>query len=412
MKIDGLLLDNKTSFLNFILCAVFPHENAQRDCIFYSVFMTNTLSTTTRRSIHELSLTDLIQWVESIGYPSFRARQIYEWIWKKQVQDSSEMLNLPGALRDLIEKEFICFPLVQVRVEESEDQETSKFLWKLLDGSFVESVLIRAPGRYTVCVSSQVGCPARCGFCASGRKGLLRNLSSSEILCQVLAIDRVLQKSEGARVTNIVYMGMGEPMKNYDAVVRSIRALIDPSCFGISQRRITVSTVGVVEGIVAFAKEGLKVSLVLSLHAPNQKIRQKIIPYARQYPLEDVMEAMEFYHRTVLRDITYEYTLIHGINDSVDHARELCSLLKGRQCTVNLIPYNPVPGLTLQRPQRADIEAFREVLESYGIIHTCRYTKGVDIAAACGQLALQEEKEVVTIVPRSPLQQESRLVVV
>jgi len=185
-------------------------------------------------------------------------------------------------------------------------------------------------------------------------------------------------------------MGMGEPFENYDAVLKAIQLLNDPSRLNLSQRRITVSTVGVIEGIQRFMKENLKVNLVLSLHAPNQHIRKKIIPYARKYPLEEIMSAMLAFARESKRDVTYEYTLIEGVNDLPEHAEELAILLKGQQCTVNLIPYNPVPGLQLRRPEKETIEEFRRILDSYDIVTTWRYTKGKDIAAACGQLALRE----------------------
>jgi 23S rRNA (adenine2503-C2)-methyltransferase len=186
-------------------------------------------------------------------------------------------------------------------------------------------------------------------------------------------------------------MGMGEPLENYDAVVRSIRMLCDPDLVGLSARRITVSTVGVVEGIQKLTEEDLKVNLVLSLHAPNQHLRKKLIPYARKYPLDEIMHAMDGYAKATKRDITYEYILLEGINDHPDHARELVQLLRGKQCTVNLIPYNPVKGLKLGRPEPRAIQEFRDVLFSRRIVNTCRYTKGDDIAAACGQLALQEK---------------------
>ena len=217
----------------------------------------------------------------------------------------------------------------------------------------------------------------------------MRNLSAAEIVEQVLHINRFL-KEKGERVSHIVFMGMGEPMENYEAVVQAIQIFHQPEGLNISQRRITVSTVGVVEGIHRLAKEELKVNLVLSLHAPNQHIRKKIIPYARKYPLEEVLLAMESYFRDTKRDITYEYTLLAGINDQYQHARELATLLSGKQCTVNLIPYNPVDGLRLERPEKGIIEDFRAVLEDAGINTTWRYTKGKDIAAACGQLALQK----------------------
>jgi 23S rRNA (adenine2503-C2)-methyltransferase len=214
-------------------------------------------------------------------------------------------------------------------------------------------------------------------------------LSAGEIVEQVLHIDRLL-KAQGERVCHIVFMGMGEPMENYDAVLESIGIFNDPAGLQISQRKITVSTVGVVEGIKRLAREDLHVNLVLSLHAPNQHLRKKIIPYARKYPLEEILMAMDEYGRETKRDITYEYTLLAGINDRMEHARELATLLKGKQCTVNLIPYNPVEGLNLKRPDGEAIASFRDCLTEAGINATWRYTKGKDIAAACGQLALQK----------------------
>ncbi len=185
-------------------------------------------------------------------------------------------------------------------------------------------------------------------------------------------------------------MGMGEPLENFDSVVKSLRILTDPELFGLSQRHITLSTVGVIEGIYKLSQESFKINLALSLHAPNQNIRKKIIPYARKYDFDSLMNAVDDYREATNRDVTYEYTLIAGINDQVEHAQELAKLLQFRQCTVNLIPYNPVNGLNLEKPSRSDISAFRDVLDEYEILHTCRYTKGDDIAAACGQLALQE----------------------
>jgi 23S rRNA (adenine2503-C2)-methyltransferase len=298
------------------------------------------------------------------------------------------MTNMSKELRVKLSGQ-LAFPVIKlVRTLESEDRETIKFLWELPDAKRVESVLILSGDRRTVCISCQVGCPARCAFCASGREGLMRNLSPAEIVEQVLHINRFL-KQKGERVSHLVFMGMGEPMENYDSVVKSISIFHHPEGLNISQRRITVSTVGVVEGIHRLAKEELKVNLVLSLHAPNQHIRKKIIPYARKYPLEEILMAMEAYSRDTKRDITYEYTLLAGINDHFKHAEELSKLLSGKQCTVNLIPYNPVDGLRLNRPEKETIEGFRSVLEEAGINTTWRYTKGKDIAAACGQLAMQ-----------------------
>lgn len=339
--------------------------------------------------LHAQSIEALGTWLSGLSEPTFRAKQIYEWLWHHGVSCPADMLNLPLRLREALSASFITQPVTLVQKEESDDGETTKYVWKLYDGKLVESVLIRAPGRQTVCVSSQVGCPVRCAFCASGKGGFVRNLYAAEIVCQVLAIAQEL-RGQDKRVTNVVYMGMGEPLRNYQAVVESIHYLTEPLFFGLSRRRITVSTVGVVENIRRLADDGVGVNLALSLHAPSQEIRQKIIPYARQYPLEDIMDAVEYYRTVTGRDITYEYILLQGITDRLEDAKGLAALLRGRQGSVNLIPYNPVTGLTLQRPSAKAVEAFREHLEKAGIVNTCRYTKGQDIAAACGQLALRE----------------------
>lgn len=338
----------------------------------------------------ELSFDDLTEWLKAQGEKEFHARQLFDWVYEKSTLDLEKMTNLGKELRQKLASSFK-FPVLQlVKVQPSTDLETYKFLWKLREGTFVESVLICSGTRRTLCVSSQVGCPAKCAFCASGKNGFVRNLRPAEIVEQILLVNQWL-KERGERICHIVYMGMGEPLKNYDTVVKSIRLISDPRCLNLSQRRITVSTVGIVEGIKRLSLEGLKVSLVLSLHAPNQHVRQKIIPYARKYPLDAIMQAMDEYSERTKRDITYEYTMIAGINDHPDHAHELSHLLHGKQCTVNLIPYNPVPGLRLERPDKKAIKQFRSVLFGSRIVNTCRYTKGDDIAAACGQLALLQE---------------------
>ena len=335
-----------------------------------------------------LNLKQCKNWLETNGEKPFHANQIFDWIYAKGATSFESMTNLSKDLRLKLSKEF-SFPILKcVQTQYSEDGETVKFLWELPDQKKVESVLILSGDRRTVCVSIQVGCPAKCAFCASGKEGLKRNLSPAEVVEQVLHIDRFL-KEKGERVSHIVFMGMGEPMENYDALVKAIEIFIAPFAFHISQRRITISTVGLVEGIQKLKQEPFRVNLVLSLHAPNQHIRKKIIPYARRYPLEELLIAMDEYATLTKRDITYEYILIEGINDRAEHAEELAVLLAGKQCTVNLIPYNPVEGLLLRRPKKDAVEMFRAILEKNKIPTTWRYTKGKDIAAACGQLALQ-----------------------
>lgn len=346
--------------------------------------------------LHSLSQQACADVLVKEGEKPFRAKQIFQWVYEKKECDWDKMTDLGAALREKLKGLFSLACLKERRALHSKDEETIKFLWELVDGKLVESVLILSQDRRTVCVSSQVGCPARCAFCASGKEGLIRNLSAEEIFEQVYQIDRFLHQ-KGERVSHVVFMGMGEPLENYDNVLQAVRLLIDPARLNISQRRITISTVGVVEGIERLAQEELHVNLVLSLHAPNQHIRKKIIPYARKYELSDVLNAMTDFAKQSKRDITYEYTLIAGINDKPEHAQELGRLLKGQQVCVNLIPYNPVEGLRLERPEKEVIEEFRDILSSYKIVTTWRYTKGKDIAAACGQLALQEKQNRLSV---------------
>lgn len=342
------------------------------------------------QALYNLTDEQLRSWLASQRQKPFHAGQIFQWLYEKKVGSWDEMTNLSKDLREKLKISFQLHSLKLRRTLDSEDGQTTKFLWELSDGNLVESVLIRAPDRRTVCVSSQVGCPARCAFCASGKNGLMRNLETAEIIEQIIHIDRYL-KDKGEKVCHIVFMGMGEPFENYDNVLKAIRLINHPKGLNISQRKMTVSTVGLVDKIVRFADESLSVNLVLSLHAPNQNLRKKIIPYARKYDLPDLLEAMLYFAKTSRRDITYEYTLMEGINDAEEHALELAQLVKKHPCTVNLIPYNPIEGIKLKRPEKESIEKFREILVEAGIPTTWRYTKGKDIAAACGQLALQKK---------------------
>ncbi len=326
----------------------------------------------------------------------FRATQLCDWVYQKGVVDYDAMLNLPQPLRALLKEKLKVGQLTLQSSEDSSDGETKKFLWKLSDDRLVESVLISSGDRRTVCVSSQVGCPARCAFCASGQQGLMRNLTAGEIVEQVVQINHHLFQI-GERVSHIVFMGMGEPLDNYEEVVRALKILIDPELLNFSPRKITVSTVGVVPYIRQLIGEGIKVNLALSLHAPNQHIRKKVVPYARKYPIEDVLKSVRDYARFTKRDLTYEYVLLAGVNDQPHHAEELARLVRKDPCTVNLIPYNPVPGVHLKRPEKGAIEKFRTLLTKGGVRNTCRYTKGKDIAAACGQLALKKVEPLVDI---------------
>lgn len=343
-----------------------------------------------------LSYADLKKWVLDHQHKAYLADQIFHWVYQKNIRSFEEMTNVSKKIRNQLEEAFSLSSLKQVQAVDSE--ETTKFLWHLPDGHFVESVLIRSFDRRTLCVSSQVGCNAKCAFCASGKAGFQRNLTKNEIVEQALLINQILAE-KGESISHIVFMGMGEPLENLDAVLFAVEMLTDSKAFALSSRRITISTVGVVPNIDLLTSLSLKVNLVLSLHAPNQHIRKKIIPYARKYPLEDILEAMENYAEKTKRDITYEYILIDGINAEKEHAESLSKLLHKKQCTVNLIPYNTIEGVRFQRPSKKKIGVFEETLKKNRIRVTRRYTKGDKNAAACGQLAFKPK----SAVPSKPL---------
>ena len=340
-------------------------------------------------NIYDLSLLDLKKWLKENDGKSFQAEQIYRWIYKQKVSSWEEMRNINKNLLQKLSENFSLSSLNLVQQQCSKDEQTSKFLWQLKDGKNIESVLIESGLRRTVCVSAQVGCAVGCRFCASGKNGLFRNLTTSEIIEQIVAIDKILE-SKGENVSHVVFMGMGEPLHNYDNVINAIRILIEEKGLNISQRRITVSTVGIIDKIYKLAEENLKVNLVLSLHAANQKTREKLIPIAHKYPLAELIKAMQNYFNVTKRDITSEYTMLDGINDSVIDANMLVGIIGSRHCTLNIIPYNEVDSADkFKKPSHQNIQEFREALDRNNITNTCRYTKGDDIAAACGQLANQ-----------------------
>jgi 23S rRNA (adenine2503-C2)-methyltransferase len=341
----------------------------------------------------------LREFFEKEGEKPFRAAQIYEWIYQKKIASFDEMTNLSQELRTLLKKSF-CFSSISLKeVVLSKDRETYKYLWSLEDGYHIESVLILSGARRTLCLSSQVGCKGGCLFCASGREGFIRNLKTAEIIEQIVKVDRILSEKE-ERITNIVFMGMGEPLDNLESVISSIGIINDEEGLNISQRKITISTVGLIDKISSLSdrtldrdkRKPLKVNLTLSLHAPNQKIREKLLPLAKYHNFQDLIEAMKRYYLKTGRDITFEYILIDRLNDEVNHARELARSLLPKEedsChfTVNLIPYNSVVGIDLKRSSKERIDLFKKELEKKGIKVSQRFTKGKDISAACGQLA-------------------------
>jgi len=314
-----------------------------------------------------------------LGEPAYRGRQLAEWIYRKDAHSFSVMSNLPAALRAKIQDTASLSRGTVLACQPSDDG-ANKYLLRLSDGQRIESVLLPYPDRTTVCVSTQVGCPAGCTFCATAAAGLVRSLSAGEIVDQVLS----LQREAGRRVTNVVYMGMGEPLLNYDAVLRSIRLL--NAEVGIAMRRMTISTVGVTPRIRALQSENLQLTLAVSLHAPHEALRRRLIPLARRYPLAELISACRDYAEATGRRVTYEYLLLAGLNDTVQHARKLAALLRGSLASVNLIPYNTVLGKDYKRPSPAAVKAFRAVIERAGIEVTQRVERGHAVSAACGQL--------------------------
>lgn len=329
----------------------------------------------------DLNLQETEEFVAGLGEPKYRGRQIFGWIHRKGVSRFADMTNLPAALRERLQAVSITGALEVVTCRKSADG-TAKYLFGLQDGNAVESVFLPHEYGIGVCVSSQVGCRMGCRFCASTIGGLVRDLSAGEIYAQVTGIEA----DTGARVGSIVVMGSGEPMDNLPAVIKFIQLVTSPAGLQIGARHITVSTCGVVPGIRELAREDMQITLSVSLHAPNDEIRDSIMPINRKYPIGDLMEACRDYIAATNRRITFEYALINEFNDTPENARELARLLKGMLCHVNLIPLNKVEEREFQRSHRERVNNFAGTLEKMGIPVTVRKEMGSDIDAACGQL--------------------------
>ncbi len=333
------------------------------------------------RKPHLLGMTrkELEELATSLGQPAFRGRQIADWLYKRNVTSVKEMTNLPAAFGTALSENSDLYRNRTLDQVISPDG-TTKFLLELEDAQRIESVLLPYEERVSVCVSTQVGCAMACEFCATGMGGFIRDLTAGEIVDEVLT----LQRESPRRVSHVVYMGMGEPLLNYDNVVKSLHLLSDE--VGIGMRHMTISTVGITPRIQKLAHDKLQITLAISLHAPNGQIRQSIMPIAARYPLKGLIEACRVYAEETHRRITFEYLLIRDVNDSPAQAHELATLLKGLLCNVNLIPYNAVEGLLLKRPSKGRVQGFRTILENAGIVVTQRLERGHSIAAACGQL--------------------------
>lgn len=344
--------------------------------------------------IYSLSHEDWAAEMQALDQPKFRAGQIVEWLYEKRVAAWSQMTNLPAALRTALAEKFPWQKLELLRVTGSDDT-TRKFLWKLEDGQLIETVLIPAsPALYgdaadrrTLCVSSQVGCAYGCKFCASGLDGWKRNLTTGEIVQQLLQVEAIA----GERVNNIVFMGMGEPMANYENLINAIGILNAPWGGKLGARHMTVSTSGLVPGIIKLAEQPLQVRLAISLHGASDDVRNQIMPVNQKYPLAELLDACAFYVARKKQRITFEYILIQGVNDTIAQATQLAELANSLGAKINLIPYNTVTGLDWVRPSDEQQDAFLLALKSGGADATLRREKGHDIAAACGQLRLQVE---------------------
>jgi len=344
----------------------------------------------TKPILYDQSSETLQAVLRELGQPAFRLKQLEEGLYQHRYMDFGEFTTIPKSLLDALEERFSLFPLVMSRDIVSRDRQTQKFLFKLPDENFIETVLMHYEGRHTVCISTQVGCPMGCVFCATGQMGYTRNLTAGEILSQIIFCMRRLA-DEGKDLTNVVYMGMGEPFLNYDEVMASIARLTDQKGLNFGARRITISTVGILPRIRQFTEAKSQVNLALSLHAPNDALRSSLVPSNEFYPLKSLIEASKKYTDYTHRRVLIEYALIDGVNDTLALADELATLLHGMLCLVNLIALNPSQDGGLKGSPREKVEAFRDRLMKRSIQTTIRLKRGIEINAGCGQLATTQK---------------------
>ncbi|MCW8130332.1 MAG: 23S rRNA (adenine(2503)-C(2))-methyltransferase RlmN [Planctomycetota bacterium] len=339
-------------------------------------------SATAPRSVTAMTEDELAALFKGWGEPAFRATQLREFLFRKGVASYEGVTNISKKLRERLAAEAPLYELAYAGGTAGDD--AHKWLWKARDGALIESVQIRVPGRLTSCLSSQVGCAMGCVFCATGLSGFERHLRASEILDEYLQ----MWGRSGEHSSHVVFMGMGEPLHNYDEVIKAIRVLNAPppkGC-GIGARRITISTVGIPPGIKRLAGEQLQLELAVSLHAPDDETRARLIPVSKRYPIKEVMESVREFSRKTRRMVTYEYVLLAGVNDSEAQARDLGGLLQDHPCKANLIPFNAVEGVPYKRPELEAQERFKAVLERFHVPTTIRFSKGRSVDAACGQL--------------------------
>ena len=332
--------------------------------------------------IKSLNYDELADYIVSIGEKKFRAAQLYSWMHEKLACSYDEMTNISDKLKKVLKENTLYTCLEPVRVQESQIDGTKKYLFRLYDGNLIESVFMRYHHGNSVCISSQVGCKMGCRFCASTLNGCVRNLEPSEMLDQIYRI----QSLTGERVSNVVIMGSGEPMDNYDNVVKFLGLINSDKGLNISQRNITVSTCGLVPRIKQLAELKLQITLAISLHAPNDELRKTMMPIAYTYSIEQIMDACRYYLLQTARRISFEYSLVKGVNDSPECAKQLIKLVHGMNCHINLIPVNPIKERDYEQSQKNSIHNFKEILEKAGVNVTIRREMGRDIDGACGQL--------------------------
>jgi 23S rRNA (adenine2503-C2)-methyltransferase len=334
--------------------------------------------------LKDLSVAQLQSWLAELGGESYRARQVARWVFKLGVAHMSEMTDVPKALRQALEQRAQITQLPGLEVYQASDG-TRKLRYQLDDGAVIESVLIREPRRLTLCLSTQAGCRIGCAFCLTTRGGLRRHLRPAEIVDQIIQARQRLEPGE--QLTNLVFMGMGEPLDNYHHTLQALRLITHPDAIGFSPRRITVSTSGLVPAIRKFGAEGLRVNLAVSLNAPTDAIRSQLMPINKRWPIGELLAACREYPLPPSRRITFEYVLLAGVNDQPAHAEQVARLLKGLRCKVNLIPFNEFPGAPFQRPLPEMIRRFQAILLERYLTATIRESRGGEIGAACGQLA-------------------------
>ncbi len=345
-----------------------------------------------KQDIKNFTIEELERRITELSEPSFRAKQILDWLYRKGVSEFSGMRNLPKNLQERLDGIFYISRTQVLKIVQSSDG-SEKFLFRLSDGNFVETVLIPKRKRATICLSTQVGCKYNCAFCASGKNGFTRNLTLAEIINQLLFIR--FEHNPNQKITNVVFMGMGEPFDNYDNLVRAISVINSPKGIFIGARKITVSTCGIIPGIKRFQTIGRQVELSVSFHAADEKLRSKLMPVNKKYPLKELISTLADYTRKTGRIITLEYLLVKNVNDSAESAEKLAGIAKYLKAKVNLIGYNPITGKNYRMSEKNNVALFESRLSRKGVTVTIRNSQGKDIAAACGQLGLAGKRNEI-----------------